>query len=1221
MSEPDVSSSEPIDDPTYSDTLGAAFRLENFVVSDSNRRELLNSQYKSPLERSNDLTNFDEDFQPLASIKGTRYEGYAHEFFYADSIQQVNAIKQGIDRELVDRQTLENSSGFAAFSSQVLAGLASPEVLIPGGQAVTGIRLGTATLKTAAKVGAVAGASTVPTEILLHNSQHTRTLDESIVNIGATTLLGGILGGSAKYIGDKVISGKAGRELRDRLMSDLGLEDIKKIKVKLDGSINVDELSVALNKKQEEFLKSAEKAPDPTLLKQKVEAIESLKKELAEAKKPLEAPTQPKDIKQLTKDFKSRFMGEGVPARKAKKLATKRANELFDKTAKVFQRDVKDLEVRQELHTKNNVKPLEENIAKQEVELNQLQKQTDEAGEAQGKLVALNKMLREDGISMDLAKKFINEEDIPLNTKNVYVSEPKVDNHKFTEDGAEEVHRTLSSAGAVDFDESGTKLVNAFGFLKSSKFLSPLMRLTQSVSPRTRDVFEELGSDRLLRRHNLDGVARRQSAEEGKKLKRGQMASALRYAHAQLRAARLSMKEKGLDASELTEDYFFNTVTRYLRKGGEVSKESPAERAMANTAEHIRKNVLEKYQKELVDLDLIDGGKLIKNYVPQLWHKNALVSNPVGAKKLLTKLITHYRKNRTDTDIDELGEAEELYAKLTGLNAGDLDVELEEFMPLSGVPSRLKDRHINIPDFMLEEFEEFLHNDIEYIMKAQFRSLAGYLEVAKRFGSIENLETRFSEINADYDELKVKDINTNNGAKVKRLENLQQRDIEDLKSLVNGVIENGTPIHINFARIRSLNYISKLGGMTISAFTDLARPIAAYGMRRYTGHLLKMAVNWKSFKASAEELEKAGVAADMFLTRRLNGMMDGSDRIPMAVNKFDRALESLEAKFGRLTGMDYWNHGMKRMTGTLSQDSMIKDIADVYSGKGSKRAVARLANLGIEQSDLAKITKELQREGVTVTDSGLKVIDYDLMKDQALADRLRTAIVTEVDTVINTPSLASVPRVVAENGFAKLVFQFKSFLVASHQQTLLPGLQAINARAGGMEFMGNMVGATGLGFMVYTIKDYLRQGGDVTWEEHIDKVTSNPTNSVAEAVDHSGMLTVLMEMNNIGDKFGAPSMQSALGTSSSRFTNRNKWGAVLGASANFTGDAIDVATAMANPNKEWTQSQTRAARRNLPMQNLFYVRSLFDWGEQGYNEHFGVPKYQKRNSNRKKPKG
>jgi hypothetical protein len=86
---------------------------------------------------------------------------------------------------------------------------------------------------------------------------------------------------------------------------------------------------------------------------------------------------------------------------------------------------------------------------------------------------------------------------------------------------------------------------------------------------------------------------------------------------------------------------------------------------------------------------------------------------------------------------------------------------------------------------------------------------------------------------------------------------------------------------------------------------------------------------------------------------------------------------------------------------------------------------------------------------------------------------------------------------------------------------------------------------------------------------------------------------------------GAVGLSAITGKMASRYMSRNIWGAALGPTAEVLETAAVLPGAFIN--NEWTASDTRALRKLLPYQNLFYLRRLLDQVERNTNDLFGVP--------------
>jgi hypothetical protein len=174
--------------PTTSETFGAAFRVENSLVSAA-----ANGFGTGPsFETEEGYDPYGEKEDGALDIDG--YEMFAESFIESRSPAESNFIKLGIDRELEDRKTLEAAGGLG-IAAQFAAGALDPLFMIPIGKVIQAGRLTRAgTIGTFAAVG---GVSELAAEMVKHQSQQVRTADESAINIGSAALLSGILGNFA----------------------------------------------------------------------------------------------------------------------------------------------------------------------------------------------------------------------------------------------------------------------------------------------------------------------------------------------------------------------------------------------------------------------------------------------------------------------------------------------------------------------------------------------------------------------------------------------------------------------------------------------------------------------------------------------------------------------------------------------------------------------------------------------------------------------------------------------------------------------------------------------------------------------------------------------------------------------------------------------------------------------------------------------------------------
>jgi hypothetical protein len=169
-------------EPTFSETIGAAFRMENDVtnVLDALSRPAFAPQEGFQIGKS--LRDY--DVQNRSSL----FEDYRDQFLGVSSEEEMLYKIQRIRKQEADRETISRA-GWLGVTAAVSAGLASPTVFLPfvaGGRGVAAVARGAA--------AGLAGA--VPSELALYANQETRTEGELAFGLAASTALGGILGGA-----------------------------------------------------------------------------------------------------------------------------------------------------------------------------------------------------------------------------------------------------------------------------------------------------------------------------------------------------------------------------------------------------------------------------------------------------------------------------------------------------------------------------------------------------------------------------------------------------------------------------------------------------------------------------------------------------------------------------------------------------------------------------------------------------------------------------------------------------------------------------------------------------------------------------------------------------------------------------------------------------------------------------------------------------------------
>lgn len=179
-------------------SLDEAFQLENTVGSSARRIA------DGPL---GDRT-IDYDYNPMDDpdirpfLQNT---DEARRFIYAENREQALDIKTRIEEERDMRAEVE-AAGAGGYLAYFAAGLLDPMILVPvGGQlakGAQGAKLSAKVLDGSLKTAKAGFVASTATEAILQATQESRTVEESLWNVGGATFLSGILGGAWPVVKD-----------------------------------------------------------------------------------------------------------------------------------------------------------------------------------------------------------------------------------------------------------------------------------------------------------------------------------------------------------------------------------------------------------------------------------------------------------------------------------------------------------------------------------------------------------------------------------------------------------------------------------------------------------------------------------------------------------------------------------------------------------------------------------------------------------------------------------------------------------------------------------------------------------------------------------------------------------------------------------------------------------------------------------------------------------
>lgn len=336
---------------------------------------------------------------------------------------------------------------------------------------------------------------------------------------------------------------------------------------------------------------------------------------------------------------------------------------------------------------------------------------------------------------------------------------------------------------------------------------------------------------------------------------------------------------------------------------------------------------LQRYNVLPEEINLMGG----KSYFPRMWDSAVVSARGTELRDKFKRLLARNppdevlpdgtTKPAAALDDAELKAAvEEIISHIRGTTRGIADISTIT------IPGQLKRRVLDIPE---NEFEEFLVNDFEQVIGAYARAMAPQIEARKAGFTKMNFEDELSAVHDDYDALR---SNAKSDKAIKALDKEEEAVLRDLRGLILRVTnqvgpKNGTDYEglIKAARmVRGYNYATKLGGQTLSSFSDYGHIATRYGAVKTNKALAKFLTNIDFNKMTRADAKRMGVAVDWILDSRSSTLAEIGDEL--GSSKIERATEWATKKFTRVTGMATWNSVMKSLTSALEQDQLVRYI-------------------------------------------------------------------------------------------------------------------------------------------------------------------------------------------------------------------------------------------------------------------------------------------------------
>lgn len=413
----------------------------------------------------------------------------------------------------------------------------------------------------------------------------------------------------------------------------------------------------------------------------------------------------------------------------------------------------------------------------------------------------------------------------------------------------------------------------------------------------------------------------------------------------------------------------------------------------------------------------------------------------------------------------------------------------------------------------------------------------------------------------------------------------QSQNITNAFELLLGIYGDGPNVFDNSAAkyykaFLNWNYIRLLGFMTLSAIPDMGLHVLTHGPVATLYHglkpVLKSAFGFAK-NMSKDDLRAIGYACNTVMGTRLKSMA-GHEGLSTQPSFFGRTFDKMVDTYGNVTLMNQWNDIQQNIAGTMSINRILKAVEAHANGTLSHGEQVRLARLGIDVHEYATLHDLWKRFGGD--DGGTYFANWTNweIKTKAEAQALQSfqrAVATEIDSVVIVPGLGDKP-LIAQTNLGKLLLQFKSFAFAATNKILFAGIQ----RRHDMNTYFGMATMLALGSLSYLASQAFRGNQEI--DLSFKKLAH-------EAIDRSGLLGVLSEVYNLGQKAGL-----GFGTQASRYQSRSLWGALLGPSTGAFDEMLSLVNSIRKADGEHplTTKDFEKLLRLAPYQNLFYTYYL-----------------------------
>lgn len=1179
------------------DVFGAAFRQSNSVVSAI--QYMRNSGRFTP----------QPDYNPLTDVKGWGNPSYfldhGDKFVGSQSPAETQSIKAQIDQEDTDKRTLA-ANGKIGFVAQSMAGMLDPTMLLPGGVGIDAAKGGLSFTKAAIETGKAGLLATTAQEALLHGTQQTRTFEESALNVASGTLLSALIGGGAS-----ALLGPEHAAVEAKLSADRADMNAHA------GNPPVGEAPIAPPSSGVAYPVAAGAAASDTrkldLVDFGLNQVPGLSR-VVEKTSPMQrvfgadsvtARRTGADLAETSLLFKENLEGGVTTAgpaldREARLMIHQGQVSTGDELSKLFS-EYRFGEQKVAPRARAGLEDITGRAPEGKMSFSEFKEAVSDAmrngDQHEVPQVQMAAQIIRNKVFEPWKKRAIDAgllpEDVGVKTADSYLS--RLYNKQAIASKRPEFVDRVTDWLAGDQQakaEAQTKIGAYHGAMQSHA--ATIGKIQDKIAKLEGDAdviaARQEETTRLNKAANQRATKLRTSADQEnlplKNAQGGAVFETLARNRGNLLADRASAKLaeiEGLEQKLATETSNHDAMRGKLEEEigkweGKSTTEAKAALAAREKAQTARQSAIEAGASKSKGERLGSADKAVDRAVARILESD----------RGLTR--------------DELrSRAHEITDRIIGSPDGrlpyDLGMEHGTAFGGSGEAPRgaLAAREFNIPD---KTIADFLENDIEHIIATHLKTMVPDVLLTEKFGDTRMTEA-FRKINDEYAAMV-------DGAKSEkersRLEKERQGVIDDLAAIRDRIrgtyaISSELPLR-NAARaanvLKNYNVLTSMGSAALSSLPDMAGSVMRHGLTStfqdawapFFQFLTRQSDAWQE---AGRQYRAMGIAVESVLASRHHALTDTLDTYHPQ-SRVERTMQWATGKFQFVNMLAPWTDFAKINASMVAGSELLRATAAASGGKASARQLRTLGESGIEPHMAARIWKSFMTGG-EIRD-GVHLPNTADWTDAEARRVFEGAVARDVDIAVVTPGQEK--PLWMSHPLLGIFGQFKSFTAAATERVLISNLQRRDAQV-----LQGMIFSMGLGMLSYKLNSLT--GGQ--------PVSDKPQDWVKEAISRGNLLGWAEEANALASKTtrGGVDIYRMIGADKplSRFASRSAMDQILGPTAGKIGGIIQGAQAVSRPS-EWNEADSKAIRRLVASQNVFYLRRLFDQVEQSGNNAFGI---------------